>query len=65
MNKLIYLTKNSGDLNLVVDAAKLLLKNKKIPNDQVDGIGAQLMRLVYVLNDTNKGINLIKDKVSS
>jgi hypothetical protein len=64
LNRLIYVSKNIDDLNLVTNATKLMLSKNKIQKDRFDGLGTLIMRLVYVINETDKGIELIKDKVT-
>jgi hypothetical protein len=58
------MSKNIEDLNLITKIAKLMLKKDKIQKEQMDGLGTLMMRLVYVLNETDKGIELITDKVN-
>ncbi len=64
LTKFIYMSKNIEDLNLITKIAKLMLKKDKIQKEQMDGLGTLMMRLVYVLNETDKGIELITDKVN-
>ncbi len=48
----------------MTNATKLMLSKNKIQKDRFDGLGTLIMRLVYVINETDKGIELIKDKVT-
>lgn len=48
---------------MVIETTKFMLRKNKLDKQQLDGLGTLLMRLVYTLNETDKGIELIKDKV--
>ena len=39
------------------------MKNNKIENDQLNGLGIHLIRMIYVLNNTDDGYMLFNDKV--
>ncbi|CAF0989917.1 unnamed protein product, partial [Brachionus calyciflorus] len=58
---LMFLSKSSEDINLITKAIKLL-KHTKIPSDQINGIGAQLMRLTYILDQPDLGLKILQDK---
>ncbi len=56
-------SKNQDDLNLAVSYVELLLKNDLIPGKELTGIGVQLVRLAYVMNQTDRAIQILKSKV--
>ena len=64
LTRFIYGSNDLKDLNLVIDTTKLMMRKKKLDKQQLDGLGTLLMRLVYILNETDKGIELINDKVN-
>ena len=63
LTRFIYGSNDLKDLNLVIGTTKYMLRKNKLDKQQLDGLGTLLMRLVYTLNETDKGIELIKDKV--
>ena len=42
---------------------KSLLKNNQIPKQQFNGLASNLMRCTYVLNEWEKGMSYLNDKV--
>ena len=64
LTRFIYGSNDLKDLNLVIGTTKYMLRKNKLDKQQLDGLGTLLMRLVYTLNETDKGIELIKDKVN-